>query len=382
MTLNYQNQLPHFGIEQSDGSLQIREILNIPVGQWTRPNYEGFTQRVYQPEHFCAAILFGLLDVDGLYNIIKKQKKDAEDIQKIGGPIEKAKNIVDGCNDVLSIFLSIREMIDNGIKSKRLHLINHSVPSEQDVIDLLNEKFLFRPYYYFEVKEFLSWASQNGFQCPTFLEKNITKSETIKNKNFEEFIKHLKIYYENNSEINIQIPKRKKNCVTANTLGFTNPNGITWEKLLRVLQDPPHYHYVLDTSKINADRNRLKQINDKLLTFITEKFNINPPDKYKLYELAKEKGPGVYRFKFKIMESETIDRPNPKLKKDFFKSATKLNQNPNDTKLKDRVYSLAAKGIDEGWLTNKDVDSVLDLSNLGKSLSKNITADNLTIYNH
>ena len=376
--MDFADQLPYLGLEQSDGSLQIGNILNIPSGKWVRPDYKDFRARGVQNETTCAEILLGLPLINFYYSFFKEGKKKAEDILKISGPLEGSENAVGEYADALLVLLRIREMIDNGVLSNRLDQLDHRSPEEKERIELLDQKFLFRPYYQYNVMEFLSWAHYYGYTIPKELDFDADETHEKRNTDFDGFIKSVRINYENDSQVSIQGPDGKQGCYTADSLGFQNAirkskkshteMGKTWKDLLFVLRDSPDHHYILDNSSEsakNASRARLREINSKLLKFFPKEFNISVPEKYKFYKSVKTKGPGIYQFKFKIGKNESSSTSNyvnrlsdDKLRHQFFLSLQKCKNNPQKKQLQKKLMEVSAEGLSRGCLTPEEAKNL------------------------
>ena len=139
----------------------------------------------------------------------------------------------------------------------------------------------------------------------------------------EDFIKGLRISVENDQEIVIQQPGKRKILYDYTKVGFQTANK-TWRDLVGILRDP-EYCYDLgpatgDPAKrrdYDARRKRLEEINKKLVIFSNKEFSLNLSRDYKLYERDKTKGYGIYLFRFRKVSSQENKRL-PRTKFDKF----------------------------------------------------------------
>ncbi|MGV7224464.1 MAG: hypothetical protein ACQ9MH_23480 [Nitrospinales bacterium] len=175
----------------------------------------------------------------------------------------------------------------------------------ESVIDLLKSKGAV-----FKRDDFLKFENRVSVQSPlqNDLSAKFRKNETPKSSH-ETFIKNIKIYYENDSKIKIQVPKKKAKTVTCDTLKFKSNRTKAWTALLNILQDPDHIYELGPSRTISADiktqnkeyqqkRKRLDQISLKLVKYFNKEYLVAIPEKYKLFERAKNMGSGKYRPKF------------------------------------------------------------------------------------
>jgi hypothetical protein len=361
--MSLKNQLPYIGLEQEDGSLKILSDIIYRKGYWKRPDYEEFAKDGHLNEISCVEVLIGLKNFCiGTYRLVETKYLYIRDRMPTNPTSNKQHSTIlrdyYECSEALDIVLKIKDMINNGIKSEKLDFIDHSDPDDpdyEDYIKLAHQLSPFRIYYYYKSSKFLQWAQTNGYKIPSEVkcllnpssESARDETESVKQEeHFDAFITSLRISYENDSQINIHLPGKPKVSVTAQSLGFLNETGKTWNDFLRVLQDSPDHLFYSDSSNNDASRQRLKEINNKLLTYFSETYNLSPPDRYKLYKLAREKGPGVYRFNFKIGDDAGPTIKKTKNIKSKIESAIdRFKDNTNHHETKDEILELLTEGI-------------------------------------
>lgn len=192
-------------------------------------------------------------------------------------------------------------------------------------------------------------------------EKN---SRKIPIKGCEDFIKNLKIYFENDYEVAIKVPGRSTKIITSDSLGFRNNKTKEWKTFLEILQEPPHIYQLGKVYKkehrvrkrMNSEEhefrknntidsnyrprnkeydNRLKllrNINNKLIKYLNEHYRLDCPNKFKIYEKCENEKSGTYRFKFQVLLNDII------------KTRSELNlERLNETNLIDKIKKLQNK---------------------------------------
>lgn len=139
-----------------------------------------------------------------------------------------------------------------------------------------------------------------------------TKNQTA--TDYDQFVRSLRISYENDSEIKIQKPEKlafKRYGYTH--LGFQSPMNIAWRDFLEILENPDHSYDVGPAHKYShGDRQRLKdydrklrrldQISHKLIRFIENTFGLQAPKGFKFYERRRGDKPGIYILKFQVID--------------------------------------------------------------------------------
>lgn len=378
--MKIEDKLPYLGVEQKDGSLKIGKVIHLIDISWGRPDYNKFKSQKFQTETFCAEILIGINDIDLLYILIKDKKLEAETIRSFNDkedtvefnvPITAEDKNFTNCRiieliDLLTCLYKVREMIDNGIIGEKLKKNDHSLSSENHFVEYFNKKFLFRPYFYYNPLEFLEWAKENSFPIPDELQfrrnaagelewcedesltgtskpANQPPLDSLTEDSLESFVRSLTISFENDAEVNIQLPGKSKIPVTAQTIGFKNSKGITWKEFLKALQTSSNY-YRLNKSQRDSSKKRLDQISNKLSKYLSRKYDKTLPQGFKMYERVMEAESSVYRFKFKNNFSDTFNDNDSMLEK-FSMVAKEYQKNPNDNDLLCQAKLLGKKCV-------------------------------------
>ena len=127
-------------------------------------------------------------------------------------------------------------------------------------------------------------------------------SEKTEDASCEEFIKSLKISYEDDLQVKIQEPRKKPVFVNQKQLKFRKK---VWEDFTGILQNPKYTYYVgeSESKEYSKNQKRLGEMNTKLINFFNKEFPVNFPDKFELYEKCHGERPGIYRFKFQITDN-------------------------------------------------------------------------------
>ena len=130
------------------------------------------------------------------------------------------------------------------------------------------------------------------------------ESEQEQSISCEDFVRSLRFYYGNDSEIKIQQPGRKAKTFTHNSLGFEASDTEEWKSFRRVIKGPEPFYNVgpaADRKTYDNNMKRLFRINEKLIEhYLKKECQLQVPKKFKLYEKTPEEGPGVYRFIFLV----------------------------------------------------------------------------------
>ena len=152
-------------------------------------------------------------------------------------------------------------------------------------------------------------------------------------RKLEDKVSRLKISFENDSTILIELPKRKPVEYNYRQLGFRSNETKTWKMLTDILSSSPYtfdfgvaYIYP-DGSKSNRYKNKsydskwklMDELNKKLLVFFEKEFAWEFPQGYKLYEHAKTGNNGERQFKFIVQppSSEEREVSSPDIEKPF-----------------------------------------------------------------
>jgi len=138
----------------------------------------------------------------------------------------------------------------------------------------------------------------------------------------EDKVSRLKISFENDSTILIELPKRKPVEYKYSQLGFRSNETKTWKMLINILSSAP-YTFEFGTAYFYPDKNKstnrqkireydakwklLDELNKKLLAFFRNEFAWEFPLGYKLYDYATRGNNGERRFKFIVQPSPSRD---------------------------------------------------------------------------
>lgn len=202
-------------------------------------------------------------------------------------------------------------------------------------------------------------------------------AESVMNKaDFDGFIRGLKVSYENDNEIRIQVPGQKAKCFNCEALGFRDNSTGEWKTLLDILQTPnltysfgPAYTYSEDGAgkikKANREysvaRKRIEEISKKLVLFFGKQYNLNAPKNYTIYEPLRGRA-GTVQLKFK---QETLEQVfaapidggyNGYRREDILKNLKQFanDKNTPDDYLAERIEEARLRGV-----TNEELEDIL-----------------------
>ena len=141
-------------------------------------------------------------------------------------------------------------------------------------------------------------------------------------RKLEDKVSRLKISFENDSTILIELPKRKPVEYKYSQLGFRSNETKTWKMFINILSSAP-YTFEFGTAYFYPDKNKstnrqkireydakwkiLDELNKKLLAFFRNEFAWEFPLGYKLYDYATLGNNGERRFKFIVQPSPSRD---------------------------------------------------------------------------
>jgi hypothetical protein len=213
-------------------------------------------------------------------------------------------------------------------------------------------------------------------------------------------IDEIRLIYDNDEQILIQVPGNLPKPYPAHLLGFNRTSGKTWKDFLNILKNPPHtYDQGQANSRVGGKkirnsaydnrRKRRGEINRKLCAALKQHLNVDIPDGYNLFELSHE-GAGTYGLNCKVGDDEpeqVIDLaiPDKKLKEmgsseliEYTKALAetyikeKENGTPTDeTKLSfEKVAKIAVK---RGLMTKAEISDLL----IHRDVWENIESDKL-----
>ena len=192
------------------------------------------------------------------------------------------------------------------------------IPSELDdteAVKLLNKTRTFL-FCHEDVNKF---ANDHGYPLindGTNIDKSGT-SETAETSEAENFIRDLKVSYLDNTEVKIQYKGKRKNY-TCESMGFRDSKTEEWKTFLKILEamddeyrehtyrlGPAHYinkntHQKERIGEYDRRLRLLKELDKKIITFLTKHYNVTFPAGFKSYERQPTKGKGIYSFKFQM----------------------------------------------------------------------------------
>jgi len=186
-------------------------------------------------------------------------------------------------------------------------------------------------------------------------EKEMPKLDKNREHSVKDFIKNLRVQYENNNEIKIQETGKGPQAVTYQTMLFRNNQTKAWRAFIRILQVPPHTYSLGPAHQhVNGKRSRVKdydrrlkrlsEIDRKLKFYLNQHFKARIPENYKLYEKCETEKSGTYKFKFQVVLDDTI-KSNSKSKYENFpedKLANMLSEMADENKKAlDPIHSAA-----------------------------------------
>ena len=141
-------------------------------------------------------------------------------------------------------------------------------------------------------------------------------------RKLEDKVSRLKISFESDSTILIELPKRKPVEYKYSQLGFRSNETKTWKMFINILSSAP-YTFEFGTAYFYPDKNKstnrqkireydakwklLDELNKKLLAFLRNEFAWEFPLGYKLYDYATLGNNGERRFKFIVQPSPSRD---------------------------------------------------------------------------
>ena len=178
----------------------------------------------------------------------------------------------------------------------------------------------------------------------------------------EDKVSRLKISFENDSTILIELPKRKPVEYNYSELGFRSNETKTWKMFINILSSAPHtfefgtaYFYPDKNKSTNRQKNReydakwklLDELNKKLLTFFRNEFAWEFPHGYKLYDYATLGNNGERRFKFIVQPSPSRDH------KVSFSEIEKPFLSLDENEL---IIKIRQLNNDDDWQLNNDND--------------------------
>jgi hypothetical protein len=187
----------------------------------------------------------------------------------------------------------------------------------------------------------------------------------------EDFIRNLRVSYENENEHEIKIKEYNKRRKTIN-LDFLSHGQR--ETFIKILSDSGCYFIgkaggknTLERQIYDRKQKLLKSINKNLIDCINKKISFQFPETYKLYELHKAGGTGCYKFKFQVEE----ERESYKTKYERYEKNDLLNvlhgmareySNKPENYLKTRINIIKNVLIKKDGMTEEEIREFIDPS--------------------
>ena len=202
-------------------------------------------------------------------------------------------------------------------------------------------------------------------------------TESVMNEaDFDGFMRGLKVFYESDNEIRIQVPGQKAKCFNCEALGFRDNSTAEWQTLLDILRTPslaysfgPAYTYSEDGAgkikkanrEYSAARKRIEEISKKLVAFFGKQYNFNAPKNYTIYESMRGRA-GTVQLKFK---QETLEQVfaapidggyNGYRREDILKNLKELanDKKTPDDYLAERIEEAKLRGV-----SNEELEDIL-----------------------
>lgn len=138
-----------------------------------------------------------------------------------------------------------------------------------------------------------------------------------KQTDMENFIRSLQVAFVSDTEIRIKGGNKNAKKYDKKELGFIKENSKIWNEFINILKSNDHYYHVGKARGAKRERKKsydvgqkiLVEINKKIVPFLNKTYQMQLPQKYKVYELIPERkeAPGTYRFKFQIKNNSDSD---------------------------------------------------------------------------
>ena len=204
-------------------------------------------------------------------------------------------------------------------------------------------------------------------------------------RKLEDKVSRLKISFENDSTILIELPKRKPVEYKYSQLGFRSNETKTWKLLISILSFAP-YTFEFGTAYFYPDKNKstnrqkireydakwklLDELNKKLLAFFRNEFAWEFPHGYKLYDYATLGNNGERRFKFIVQPSPSqdhkvsfseIEKPFLSLdENELIKKIRQLNNDDDSHELPDVLVAAINVGVENFRWDEKKVLKIIN----------------------
>ena len=297
-----------------------------------------------------------------------------------------------------------RSLTNDQVKS---HLKLSKSDSDYGLVILYGDRNVIRPWpehvekqsiaetargLYFRVKDINRYAQENSLPIMDQISFESIRTQqlqgqqkTFKTKDAESFIRSLQVFPVGDQEIKIRANGKNAKIFEKKDLGFSKANAKYWNEFINILNSPDHLFHVgkahgVGGERINTyDTNQkvLVEINKKLVSFFIKTYQIQPPEKFKVYELVPGKAapPGTYRFKFQIINDRDADiqsfkaMPKDQLLQEIEKLSSqchKLLTRGDETSEKrknnilDQLNNAMTIALENEWLTQKQITNYLN----------------------
>jgi hypothetical protein len=200
----------------------------------------------------------------------------------------------------------------------------------------------------------------------------------------EDFVRNLRVSFENDNEIRIQEPNEIAKCISCQSLGFRNNKAKAWNTFIEILQNSPHTYYIgpayeyvqvySDPDKIEGEKRKLKysgkgerkksydrrykrlrEISTKIVPYLNDHYPVQIPSKYKLFEQCSDDN--TFKFKFQVMSREEASNKDKVLGE--FESCTEEYRETEDPSLLEKIHELALTILEREWLTNDEIKNAI-----------------------
>jgi hypothetical protein len=205
-------------------------------------------------------------------------------------------------------------------------------------------------------------------------------------RDYESSVRSLQVSYVSDTEIRIREGGKRAKTYGMKELGFKKESPNTWKALIKILNSQEHFFCVGKAHGANRERKKsydsarkvLVEINKKLVSFFNETYQLQLPERYKVYELAREEQPGTYRFTFEIKRHSDADIEGfKKLSKDLLSQIEVLSEQKRilskrgdeeaetqKYKIEDQLNAAVAIACESGWLGPNRARSYLTTDHL------------------
>jgi len=213
----------------------------------------------------------------------------------------------------------------------------------------------------------------------------LDRAATEKEPEYESFVRSLRVFYENDSEIEVQTPGKPSKSLNLSILGFQGKEAVPWKDFLNILQSPDHTyscgpstlgktHEARKNPKYSHRQKRLKSLSAKLIGGLNKVYQVGIPEKYSLFELVPGKQ-GTYKPKFNIEDRLGInpiemqydrcteDQLREKIAKlyETYKKAYSQAEEHIAKSIFTKLVSAATVATNKGWLTKEGFSELVSL---------------------